>query len=346
MSTPAPNRRHALTALAGYAGLAPCAPCAGAATAGAAPAAARPPWRVGPALALTRVADALRLAGDGDTIEVLPGRYPGDVAVITQRRLTIVGIGERPEFIADGRHAEGKAIWVVRDGDIRIENIAFRGARVPDANGAGIRFERGRLQLQRCAFVDNQNGLLTGNDGGSELAITDCDFSDTPPNPGTLPHLLYVGRIARLTLTGSRLTRGHEGHLVKSRARESVITGNQLDDGPAGQASYEIDLPNGGIARVEGNTVVQGPRSQNPVMLSYGAEGRPWDQNRLTLRDNLFINHLPNGGWFVRVWDDRLPAGTVVLSMNNRYLGPGSLQLGPQGESTGDRRGPAPPTGG
>jgi hypothetical protein len=292
---------------------------------------------------ITRVADALRLAGDGDTIEVLPGSYPGDVAVITQRRLTIVGIGERPVFIADGRHAEGKAIWVVRDGDIRIENIAFRGARVPDRNGAGIRFERGRLQLQRCTFVDNQNGVLTGNDAGSELVITDCDFSDTPPNPGSLPHLLYVGRIARLSLTGSRLTRGHEGHLVKSRARESVISDNQLDDGPEGQASYEIDLPNGGMVLVEGNTVVQSPRSQNPVMLSYGAEGRPWDQNRLILRDNLFINRLPAGSWFVRVWDDRLPAGTAVRSVNNRFLGPGSLQLGPHAESIGDRRGPVPP---
>lgn len=330
------RRRQTLTALAGWAGLALAPQRAAAAVA------ARPPWRVGPGQALTRIADALRLAGDGDTIEVLPGSYRGDVAVITQHRLTIVGVGERPEFIADGRHAEGKAIWVVRDGDIRIENIAFRGARVPNGNGAGIRFERGQLQLARCAFSDNQMGLLSGNEAGSELDITDTEFGDAPVNPGSLPHLLYVGRISRFSLRGSRLYRGHEGHLLKSRARESIIVGNRLDDGLLGESSYEIDLPNGGVAWVEGNTLVQSPRTQNPVMLSYGAEGQPWPKSRLTLRNNRFVNHLASGGSFVRVWADRLPADTTVLSQGNQYLGTGQLQLGPLGESVDDVRGPAP----
>jgi hypothetical protein len=45
---------------------------------------------------------------------------------------------------ADGLHAEGKALVVVRGGRRpRVENIEFRGARVPHGNGAGIRFERG-----------------------------------------------------------------------------------------------------------------------------------------------------------------------------------------------------------
>ena len=39
------------------------------------------------------VAAALQRAADGDTIEVPSGQYRGDVAVILQRRLRIVGIG-------------------------------------------------------------------------------------------------------------------------------------------------------------------------------------------------------------------------------------------------------------
>ncbi len=329
-----PSRRHILTASARWSALALGLPPAASA--------AHPPWRVGPGQALTRVADALRLAGDGDTIEVLPGTYAGDVAVITQRRLTILGLGSRPLFLADGQDAEGKAIWVVRNGDIRIENIGFRGARVASGNGAGIRFERGRLQLLRCAFNDNQMGLLSGNDDSSTLEITDCEFGDAPVNPGSLPHLLYVGRIGRFSLHGSRLHHGHEGHLLKSRARESVVIDNRLDDGLQGEASYEIDLPNGGIAWVEGNRLVQSPRTQNPVMLSFGAEGQPWPESRLTLRDNCFVNHLASGASFVRVWADRLPAAAPVLSQGNRYLGPGLLELGPRGESVDDVRGPAP----
>ncbi len=299
-------------------------------------------WRVGAGQAYSTIAEVLRQAGDDDTVEIEPGTYAGDVAVIPQRRLHIVGLGEGAVLRADGRHAEGKAIWVVRNGDIRIDNIAFTGCRVPSGNGAGIRFEKGRLRLQRCRFTDNQMGLLSGNDGNAELQIDDCDFSDAPVNPGSLPHLLYVGSIGHFSLRGSRLQRGHEGHLLKCRARESVITGNRLDDGLLGEASYEIDLPNGGIARVEGNTLVQSPRSQNPVMLAYGAENRAWDRNSLTLRGNTFINHLGPAGVFVRVWADRLPADTPVRSSGNRYLGEGSLQLGPQGESTGDSRGAVP----
>ena len=116
-------------------------------------------WVVGPGAADPTMAQALARADDGDVIEVLPGRYHGDVAVITQRKLTIRGVGARPVFVAEGRHAEGKAIWVVRDGDIQIENIEFRGARVPDLNGAGIRFENGRLRLLRCAFFDNEGNV-------------------------------------------------------------------------------------------------------------------------------------------------------------------------------------------
>ena len=299
-------------------------------------------WRVGPAEHLTRVADAVRAAADGDTIVVLPGTYRGDVAVITQRRLSIVGLGERPVFEADGRHAEGKAIWVVRDGEVLIENIAFRGARVPSGNGAGIRFERGRLQLQRCSFTDNQMGLLSGNDPGSELHLTDCQFADAPRSPGSLPHLLYVGRIGRFSIRGSLLRQGNEGHLLKSRARESTIVGNRLDDGLDGRASYEIDLPKGGIALVERNTLVQSPLTENAVMLCYGAEGKAWNENRLVVRDNTFINHRAEGGSFVRVWAERLPAGTPVLSQGNWLLGPGSLELGPNGQSTDDRHGPLP----
>ena len=303
-------------------------------------------WRVGPGLALSRIADAIRQAADGDSIEILPGDYPGDVAVIHQRRLSLLGLAsgphDRPRLLAAGQHVEGKAIWVVRGGDIQVAKLHFEGARVADRNGAGIRFERGHLHLSQCSFTDNQNGVLTGNAIDSSLMIDDCDFGQAPVNPDNLPHLLYVGRIGQVSIHGSRFRAGHEGHLIKSRARRTRLIGNLLDDGPTGQASYEIDLPEGGEALVEGNTVVQSPGTQNPVMLAYGAERPHWPLNRLTLRRNTFINRLPAGGWFVRVWADHLPPGAEVLSQGNRYLGPGSLLLGPAGRSVDDQRGPVP----
>jgi hypothetical protein len=170
---------------------------------------------VGAGAEFSTLAQAVRQARDGDTIDVRSGEYRGDVAVIAQRQLTIRGLGRRPVFVAEGRHAEGKAILVVRDGDILIENIEFRGARVPDGNGAGIRFERGKLQVRRCAFFDNQNGLLTANFEDAELSIEDSEFGQAPPVEGKLHHLLYVGRIASLKVRGSRFHQGHIGHLLK-----------------------------------------------------------------------------------------------------------------------------------
>ena len=269
-------------------------------------------WVVGPNGSPMSFAQALARAGDGDTIDILPGEYRGEVASITQRRLTIRGVGERPVFAAAGQHAEGKAIWVVKDGDITVDNIEFRGARVPDANGAGIRFEKGRLTVRRCAFFDNENGLLTANFNDAELIIEDSEFGAAPSVVGGLHHLLYVGRIARLSVSGSRFHQGFEGHLIKSRARVNRLAYNLIVDGAAGGASYEIDLPNGGDAQLVGNIIGQGANTQNPVVVAYGGEGRAWDVNRLLLSHNTLVSDYPLA-WFLRAWPEKLTPDTTMI---------------------------------
>lgn len=281
--------------------------------------------RVGPGEQITRIADAARLAKDGDTVEILSGEYRGDVAVWQQKTLTIRGIGQRPVLIADGKSAEGKAIWVIRDGDIRIENIEFSGSRVPAGNGAGIRFERGKLTIRNCAFIDNQMGILTSNDPDSQLVIENSRFADAPRQMHSLPHLLYIGRIDKVTITGSRFENGYRGHLVKSRARQSTIRDNHIVDGLEGEASYEIDLPNGGIARITGNTVGQSAKTQNPVLISYGAEGNVWPENSLTLEGNTLISDLLPAGWFLRVHEDKFPNPVRLDIGNNETRGIGIL---------------------
>jgi hypothetical protein len=291
---------------------------------------------VGPSGQPAAFAQTLARAREGDVIEVLPGEYCGVVAVITQRRLTIRGVGERPVFVADGKAAEGKAIFVVQDGDITIENLEFRGVRVTDQNGAGIRFEKGHLRVRGCAFLDNEIGLLTANDGAAELEIRDSEFGRAPHIEGSLPHLLYVGRIGKVTIVGSRFHRGYEGHLVKSRARESVITYNMIRDTGEGSASYEIDLPNGGVATIIGNVVGQSPSTQNPVLISYGEEGAVWDRNELVLAHNTLISEGWTPGWFLRVWRDLVPMADEPLLVNNLVVGSGIFWLGVAGYFEGN----------
>jgi hypothetical protein len=291
---------------------------------------------VGPGEAHRRLADALRVAGDGDTLELQPGVYPGDVAAIEQRGIVIRGLGAGAVLEADGRHAEGKAILVTR-GNVTLDNLEFRGCRVPSGNGAGVRFEKGQLRLERCRFHDNEMGLLSAGDATQQLDIIDCTFGTAPRHAGPLHHLLYVGTIGALRVQGSRFEQGWRGHLLKSRARSSLVLGNWLVDGALGEASYELDFPNGGDVLVAGNVIGQSAATQNSTLLSMGAEAGPGSGGRLRLVHNTFVNHAGADARFIRVWNDRLPADTPVSIANNLFAGPGQVPL-PSGHDGGGNR--------
>lgn len=277
--------------------------------------------RVGAGGDVPSIAEAARLARDGDTVLILPGTYRGDVAVWQQKRLTIVGGHPRPILEAAGKSAEDKAIWVLRAGDFVVRNIEFRGARVADGNGAGIRFERGTLEVDNCVFRNNQNGILTANFADAQLRIHDSLFADAPQQLSPLPHLLYIGQIGSAEIRGSTFTNGFNGHLIKSRAAQTVLEDNLIVDAPSGRASYEVDLPNGGVALLRRNTIGQSVYSRNPVIIAYGAEGSHWPENRLELHDNTLLG--PSRSDPLRIWQARLlPAATVTIDATQLHWRP------------------------
>lgn len=278
-------------------------------------------WRVGPGEALTRIADAARRARDGDVVEISAGDYRGDVTVWMQKKLTIRGVGGAARLFADGKDAEGKAIWVIRNGDFDISNIDFIGTRTSDPNGAGIRFENGSLHVRHCLFWDNQMGLLTSaSTKGHEitLVIESSEFAYSHVE-GRWGHNLYVGAIDSLTVTGSYFHHAGIGHLLKSRARFNDIRYNRFTDESGGQASYELDFPDGGDVRMVGNIVEQQPGTENGKMISYGEEGYKWPRNTLQMASNTLVNDYPYGGSFVYV----APGAAAVLSANNLRVGSG-----------------------
>ncbi len=289
--------------------------------------------RVGPGRALKRIADAARQAPDGAVVEIDAGDYVGDVAVWPQARLTIRGVGGPVRLLAAGQQAEGKALRVVRRGALTVEGIEFRDVRVPDRNGAGIRLESGHLVVRRCRFLDSETGILTGNDVASRLEVEDSEFGHLGAGDGQ-SHGLYVGAIGHFRLSGCHVHHARVGHLVKSRARFNRIEHNRLVDGPGGQASYELEFPNGGLAEVEGNLVEQGEGTHNDVMVSFGAEGYRWPVNRLELRDNTLVNRLRLGGTFVRV----APGASPAVLRGNLLVGGGRGFAGPGADVQGQRR--------
>lgn len=263
--------------------------------------------------------DRVAAAHDGDQIEIDEGEHVGQTALITQQKLTLRARGGRAVLQSRGATLESKAMFVVRGGQLLVEGIEFRGARVPHRNGAGIRLERGRLTLLRCNFFDNQMGLLAANNSASELSVVDCEFGQAPRDGQGLYHLLYLGRIGIVRVQGCRFSGARRGHLIKSRAVVSRIVANQLIDDD--EASYEIDLPNGGDALVAGNLIVKGRKPQNDVVVAFGAEGEAHPLNRLRLLHNTIVNQSSAPAEVMRSWSSRMGGASTTEAHNNLVFG-------------------------
>lgn len=283
--------------------------------------------RVGKLQALKTIAEAARLARDGDTVEVEAGDYIADVAVWTQKNLTLRTVGGRARLVAYGATAEGKGIWVVRADGFTVEGFDFTGASTAEHNAAGIRFEKGSMTVRDCNFFNNENGILTSNSPELTLRIEGSEFAHNGYGDGH-SHNLYVGAIAQLLVTSSYFHHARGGHLLKSRAAVNHIVYNRLTDESGGHASYELEFPTGGVAYVLGNIIEQGSQTENPHMISYGAEGYVGARHALYLVNNTLVDDRPAGGVFLRV----KPGAVTLKVINNLLVGTDRIEQAGAGE--------------
>lgn len=274
--------------------------------------------RVGPGQRYRAPCEAIRAAAAGDVIEIdAAGSYTGDVCAFYPAKLTLRGVNGRPRIDAGGRTAQGKGIWVIGGGEVMVENIEFTGARCPDRNGAGIRFEGKRLTVRDCVFRNNENGILTWNDPSSSLLVEYSEFDSNGYGDG-YSHNIYVGRIAEFTMRFCWSHGAKEGHLVKSRAAETNLLYNYLDT-DRGTASYEVDLPEGGNALLLGNVIVQRPSTHNSIVVASGEEtAAPRPGAALRLVHNTIVNVGASGATLV--FCGRGAPGERVLE-NNAFFG-------------------------
>ncbi len=246
---------------------------------------------VGSGQQYTTIAAAIAASQNGDTIAVQAGTYYNDFAQIT-KNISIVGVGGMANIVATTQPSNGKGIFVI-DGDVRIENMSFSGATVPDGNGAGIRYQSGNLTIVNSYFHDNQNGLLANPNSTGTITITGSEFAKNGTGDG-YTHNIYVNDLAKLTITDSYFHDASIGHQIKSRAQVTVITDNRIYDGAAGggTGSYSIDVPNGGKATITGNIIQQSSATDNPAIIHFGGEGGPYSGSSLLISDNIVINQL------------------------------------------------------
>lgn len=289
--------------------------------------------RVGAGEKLTKPSEAFGVARDGDVIEIAAGTYKGDVATIRQNGLTIRGMGkERVKIPAGGKEAGGKAIWVTAGKDITIENIEFSGARVKDRNGAGIRPEGANLTVRNCRFYDCEDGILGGN---GEMLIEYCEFAHCGPVADPATHSLYISAACtKLTFQYNYSTDVIEGHLLKSRAKESWVLYNRLSD-EKGTGSAVADFPNGGFVVMVGNVLQKGVNAQNTRVIAYGMEGIKHERNALFVVNNTMVYENRRGGaFFVNV--QKVAEDFVPVIRNNLCVGKIPLTNSGKAEAVGN----------
>lgn len=269
---------------------------------------------VGTGKTFATIAKAVAAAQSGDTIQINAGTYVAQDLKLTQD-LTIEAAGNGPVVVTEGSYVT-KGLFVAattgNSPDITIEGLTFQNAHATSANGgngAGVRYQGGNLTLLNDTFKNNQNGILAtplvANTG--TIIVQGSTFNHNGASNG-MEHNLYIGHVSDLAISNSLIENAVVGHEIKSRAFNNEIVNNVIMDGPTGTSSYSIDIPNGGNAVVQGNTIEQGPKSQNPGMIAYGEEGG-LQPGSLTVAGNLIVNDLTNGSG---IWNHTTIPATIT----------------------------------
>jgi hypothetical protein len=272
---------------------------------------------VGPGQEFATLAAAVAASQNGDVIKVQAGTYTNDFSIITDS-ITIEGVAGLANFVATEPPSNEKGILVIGSAlsspTVTLDDLEFSGAAISaaqGADGAGIRYQAGNLTIENSYLHNNQEGLLANADASGSITITDTEFADNGA-AGGLTHNVYIGAVGTFDISGSYITAANVGNEIQSRALVNNITGNRIVDGSTATTSYSINLPNGGVDTVSGNSIEKGPHSPNDAIINFGGatagNGGTYADSSLTASNNLIEN-------------DKQSSGVVAVANNTTFTG-------------------------
>lgn len=262
-------------------------------------------WQVGPTREIKRLTDVVSKLAIGDVVEIDAGTYKCEQSiVISPSNITLIGIGGRAVFDATGCTISGdKGILNPRGTNLIVDNLEFLGAKGKSGNDAGIRYDgAGYLYITNSYFHDNQNGILyTPNPKAinlnyastTDIVIDHSEFAHNGSGSGSTHNIYISSQGAQVNSFVMRFSYSHGavvGHEVKSRAKSNYILNNRLEDGTDGNASYQIDIPQGGLTYITGNYIQKGPKGINSANIEYGSEPSPHPVQELHIENNTIVN--------------------------------------------------------
>lgn len=265
--------------------------------------------------------DAVNAIGNGrGTIRIQPGTYRQ--CAVQEAGVIIYEAPEPGSVTFIARACEGKAAFVLRGLGAEVRGITFSNMKVPDGNGAGIRLEKGALNVAHARFQNSEQGILTADDPSGRIYITRSTFTGlgTCENSAGCAHSIYIGNYGSLTVRESRFERGMGGHYVKARSAEVVIENNSFDDANGKATNYMIDLPAGSIGRIADNWFVQGRDKENySAFIALGAEDLLHSSDGLEVVSNeaRFVPGVQRKSTFLADWT----ASRIVMQGNKLAAG-------------------------
>ncbi len=289
----------------------------------------------------------------GSTIYLAPGEYSGGALPSITASLTIA---LDPSYNAQAGSAilntsptASKGLLTVQNNvsavNLTVDGLTFENAAISaglGGNAAGIRYQGGgmaSLNVSNSFFLNNQNGILTGDGGAVETQLLDITIANSLfANNGAadgFEHAIYAfGR--SLAVSNSTFCGTVGGHDIKSRTAVTTVTNSTLYDGAqdlqnavcnTGSSSYALDAPNGGQVTVNGTSFIQGDASPNHAIVSYGEEGLLYALNALVIQNSAFTSTLPGIG----IQEPLANASTcpVPVQLSNTTFRPGVTQVSP-----------------